>query len=108
MMSIHEAWARLGKDANLIVNEVSKLPRSERSAALDKLTDEAKRLARPLLAKYHPDKGGDVSNFRVIQDSVTAIVNHTNEFKKRVSEITKRSASIASRRPVVIDVDRPK
>jgi len=106
MISIHEAWRRLGKDANLIMTEVSKLPRAERSSALEKLASEAKRLARPLLAKHHPDIGGNASEFRNIQDSVTAITNHTNKFKEELSEINRRSLEINSRRPVTINISK--
>jgi hypothetical protein len=105
-MPLHEAWSILGKDAKIIMIEVANLPRDKRAAALLIFVDEAKRLAKSLMAKHHPDRGGDGSEFRRVQDALSAIVHHTDEFIKRIADISQKAEEMSARRPVFIDVKR--
>lgn len=88
------------------MKEVSILPRSERAAALQKFAEEAKRLTKSLMVKYHPDRGGDEVKFKEVQGALSAIIYHTDEFIKNIADITRKAEEMTSRRPVFIDVKK--
>lgn len=102
-MPLHEAWSILGKDINVIMNGISKLPRSERSGAVSDLSKEAKKLSRALLAKNHPDMGGDAEKFQKVQNALEAIFHHAEMFEKKTMEAARKAEESMARRSVFIE-----
>ena len=105
-MSIHEAWAVLGKDANLIMKKMSNVPRRNRPEALFSLVKKAKQIAKGLMMEYHPDRGGDPEKFRKVQLAISSIIHHTDEFMEMNTKLIKMAEDISSRRSVLIDVKK--
>ena len=105
-MPVHEAWAVLGKDANLIMEKVSSIPRKNRPEALASLVKSAKRIAKNLMMEYHPDRGGDSEKFRKVQLAISSIIHHTDEFMEMSTKLVKISEEVSSRRSVLIDVKK--
>lgn len=106
VIPLHEAWSILGKDINIIAKGITGLVREEQVLAISALSEEAKRLARPLLVKHHPDLGGDIDEFKRVQGALAAVIYHSEKFKEKVAEISQKAAETASRRPVFIDIKK--
>jgi hypothetical protein len=103
-MALQKAWATLGRDAHFMMSEVAKLPRSERVDTLRGFANDARKLAKELSAKNHPDVGGDPEKFRSIQSALASIEYHTQEFERKYAENARKAEERLRRRPVFIDV----
>ena len=103
MIPLQEAWSILGRDINTILSEVSCVDKRERPKALWKLVDGARKTARTLLAKHHPDRGGDPNEFRKVQQSLDSIVFHTEEYERKVLDSIRRIDETNSRHLILID-----
>ena len=105
-LPLHEAWTILGKNANGILASVSRLKREERPRALQTLVEEARKITKMLLAKNHPDRGGNHEIFCRIQLAFDSIVFHTKEFENKAIEFARRVEEINARRPIFIEVKK--
>ena len=95
-MALGEAWTILGRDPAMVMASLKK-PRgfTARLQAAEKAYNVAQRLARNLMAAYHPDKNPGnqtaIIQFRQVNLALEAIEYHTKEFRRKVEEIQKRS-----------------
>jgi len=105
-LPLQEAWKVLGRDAGSLLASVAALPRQERAAALEALVDDGRKLARGLLVRHHPDRGGDPAEFRRVQLALDSVVHHTGEFRKKAEEASRKAEERAARRTVFIDVKK--
>lgn len=105
-MDLCEAWRLFGRDLPSIVADARARKRDQRMPFLDGLLEEAKKTRKALLAKHHPDRGGDPSQFKRVEDAFQAIEKGTEEARQGFREAEeKRVADRESKRSVFIDVD---
>lgn len=95
-MNISDAWLVLGKDWSSIVRDLSSLPDSaSRVQAAETLLENAKKLAKKLMAVHHPDTNpGDAEaaeRFRRVKDALTTIEANTEAFKTKYEEMKARA-----------------
>ena len=90
-MTLGEAWMVFGKDARDVLRDLSSKPRKERVALARTMLDEAKKMAKKLMAKHHPDRGGDSKMFVRVQNAIASLEEHTNEFELRMQEAILRA-----------------
>ena len=86
-MNTVEAWNILGEDWSRVVAAVSSVPSIERASIVDKLSTRAHKLARILMAKYHPDINKDseaVSKFHRVQEALKVVETETENFKAKL------------------------
>lgn len=104
-MTLGEAWAVLGRNAGEVLSELKSHPKAKRIELARDMLAEAKKTAKHLMAKHHPDKGGDPSKFIAVQKAVSILEFHTAEFESRMTEAIKRLEE-KNRDRVVIKIDR--
>lgn len=104
-MTLGEAWAILGKNAGELLSELKSHPKAKRIDLARTMLQDAKRDAKKLLAKHHPDRGGDPSKFIAIQKAIAVVEHHTAEFESRMTEALKRIEE-KNRDRVIIKIDR--
>lgn len=105
-MDLNAAWKLLGKSLPAILAEAKELRRDQRIPFLDERFVEAKKAAKGLMAKHHPDRGGDPSEFKRVQEALRVVEEHTEGFRKKFAEAqAKREAENAEKRSVFIAVD---
>lgn len=108
-MELFEAWKLLGKDLAMILAGGRSLPREQRISFLEERLQEAQKVGRGLMAKCHPDVGGDIEEFKKISEALRTVEEHTEGFKTAFAKATaEREAAQASKRPVFIIVDSVK
>jgi hypothetical protein len=94
-MTLGEAWTILGRDPAIVIASLKK-PQgfTARLQAAEKAYNVAQRLARNLMAAYHPDKNPGnqtaIVQFRQVSQALETIEFHTKEFRRKVEEIQKR------------------
>jgi hypothetical protein len=94
-MTLREAWEILGKDPDRIMQLLSDLPDvKSRAEATGKILEKARKLARNLMAKNHPDVNPDnpaaSDKFKEIQEALSTIESHTKKFQAKVEGLTTR------------------
>ena len=105
-MDVFTAWRVLGRDFGVIAAEARAKKRAERLAYLEGLLEEAKRAQKLLLAKHHPDRGGDPATFKRIAEAYRIIESETEQFRARfASSEAKREAERAEKKSVRIEID---
>lgn len=104
IIPLDKAWRLLGRDPAAVAARVAALPRERRVGALREAVEEAKKLARALMAKHHPDRGGDPSKFRLAKAALESIEHHTDEYARKSEERAKQAEERAARRGPVIKV----
>jgi hypothetical protein len=90
-MDLHQAWGVLGKDSQIVVASLKQAEGLEaRIKATEKALEWAKKLAKDLRFKCHPDKNpGDAAaerKFKAIGVALQVIEEHTEEFKCKALE----------------------
>lgn len=103
-MPLERAWRLLGRSLAEISARVAALPRDKRLEALRGEVNEAKRLARDLMVKHHPDRGGDPAKFKLAGDALASVEHHTEEFARKAVERAKAEEERAERRGPVIKI----
>jgi hypothetical protein len=86
-VNIPEAWETLGENWVDVAATLSGTKVSNRNEAVDQLYTKARKLARVLLAKYHPDTNkapGSIKKFHSIQEALRLIETETENFKKKL------------------------
>lgn len=76
----------LGREPARIVSTIMGLPREQRVAGAEKILGKAKKEAKLLAAKNHPDTGGDAEKFKQIWEAVRVIEEWTAGYKVRMCE----------------------
>ena len=97
-MTLKEAWGILEKDLDGIMQFLSSLPDAKsQSEAIDRIYKKAKRIAKCLMAKNHPDVNRHdplaPERFREIKQAIDTIEVHTEDFQKRVDKLMIRKPS---------------
>jgi hypothetical protein len=97
-MTLREAWEVLGKDPDKIMQFLSGLPNiKSRAEAIEEIFEKAKRWARDLMVKNHPDVNPSDSlateKFKKIQLALSVIELHTKEFHNKVEKLSTRKSS---------------
>lgn len=96
-MPLPQAWGVLGEDFKGLLTRIkAHEDTKERIDATDRAFQNAKKIARKLMGKHHPDRGGDQHKFLEVQKAIESIEYHTEElitnFKyKKPSKVTKMS-----------------
>lgn len=105
-MELFEAWKLLGKDLAMILAGGRSLPREQRVSFLEERLQEAQKVGKGLMGKYHPDVGGDTTEFKKIGEALRTVEEHTEGFKTAFAKATaEREIAQASKRSVFIVVD---
>lgn len=91
-ISLEAAWKVLGKDSGELVSSMRQLPDLDsRLAAAEAACEEAKRLARGLMRKNHPDVNpgdpGAAARFREAQEALECVRWHTEELREAVKAV---------------------
>ncbi len=103
-MDLREAFSTLGLDISGALVKMSLMDYMGKKKASEMMLYEAKRKAKLLMAKYHPDRGGDSEKFKEVNSSIMFIEKATELFLKKCDEKQKeRDAARSSK--VFIQVD---
>lgn len=100
-MDLHEAWRVFGEDLSAILREAKSRRREERLQFLESLLEEAKKTRTALLARHHPDKGGDPVKFKRVGEAFQVIEKGTADFREKLVNAGERESSKSVR--IVID-----
>jgi hypothetical protein len=73
-------------------------------SAAEDFRNKAKIIAKKLMAKHHPDKGGDGSEFIKISQALESIDHHTEQLKSEFKEMISRPKK---ERDIFIQIDQP-
>jgi len=90
--TIGQAWEVLGRDARQIMRIIMNYPSlDERVKVADKILIRARKIAKKLSAKYHPDVNPSnhdaEQKFKNVQLAIKSIEYHTERFKAKVAQI---------------------
>lgn len=103
-MELHEAWRAFGEDLSAILREAKSRRREERLPYLESLLEEAKKTRKALLARHHPDKGGDPVKFKRVEEAFQAIEKGTEDFRTKFADAANRGERESSKSVrIVID-----
>jgi len=97
MMDLARAWWTLGQDPKALIESMAKLPtRRERLEAAEKALDRAKKLAKEVSSRNHPDKHpgdpGASAKFREVQEALQSIIHHTAVLREKNAELDRKIA----------------
>jgi len=92
ILPIDEAWGILGRDSQQIIRFVmGRTSLNDRVDAMDEILVRARKIARKLSARYHPDVNQNNPEaelkFKAIQQAIKSIEHHTEQFKSKASRI---------------------
>lgn len=95
VIDLVRAWDVLGRNFEDVAASIKKAPTLiEKVEAVDRALVDARKLAKQLMAQYHPDKlKGDAQVFIRVQCALKSIEHHTEKFKIQVQEILLRAES---------------
>ena len=91
-MTVWEAWKLLGKDPQVIMGILQGSPSPQGKAQVAKdILEIARKLAKKLMAKNHPDLNQDdptaINRFKQIQAAISTIEINTEEFQHKVKRV---------------------
>jgi hypothetical protein len=86
-MTMEEALKIIGINPTDYFMKLSFLTRKERIVASTSMLAEAKKRAKHLMAKHHPDKGGDIEQFKIVNSSIMTIEKETERFVTKMTKI---------------------
>jgi hypothetical protein len=93
---VHDAWRTLEIDPDGVFGRIASRPRAERADAAEVELEVARRRARELMIKYHPDRNqGDSAaeaKFKNIQAAIQLLVDSTQEFRRKLIEVLEEDA----------------
>lgn len=85
-MTVGEAWACLGRDPGDVFRRIASHPTLDgRLQEAERALEEARKLARAMMAANHPDRGGDTAMFLKAQGALKAIEQSTESFRDTVA-----------------------
>ena len=79
-MTLHEAMANLGYNSSEHFKKMMALSRTQQMEMAQSFMEEAKFRAKKLMAKHHPDRGGDQEKFIRVTNSMDTIEAETKHF----------------------------
>jgi hypothetical protein len=104
-MTVWDAWKLLGRDPQIIAGMLQESSLQNKAQIADDTLDTARKLAKKLMAKSHPDVNPDDPNaadkFKQIQDALSVIEVNTEDFKNKVGQAIEKKKN-----SVVIVVDK--
>lgn len=103
-MPLDRAWTVLGRNPRAVAAGVAALPRERRLEAIKAALEEAKKLARALMVKHHPDRGGDPALFREVGEALASVEAHTLEAERVSAEKAKEAEARALKRGPLIKI----
>lgn len=102
MTPAHNAWKILEIDPDGVFGRIASRPRAERADAAEVELEVARRRARELMIKYHPDKNpGDPAaeaKFKEVQAAIQLLVDSTQEFRQKLIEVLEEDARCKAER----------
>lgn len=87
------AWKILGKNPDDVFRSIKEKPLQEKISQAESELELAKQLAKFLMIKHHPDKGGDPEKFKQVQQALFSLEKHTERFKQKVLDKIKDNES---------------
>jgi hypothetical protein len=95
-MTLYEAWKILGINLEEVASRIISRPRIDRGKAAEVEFDIAKKYARNLMAKYHPDRNLDnieaQTKFKDVQNALEVINKATEEFVQELQSVLEEEA----------------
>ena len=101
-LDIPSSWKKLGFDFVAVMSELSSLPRKERVPRAREMLESAKKKARSLMGKHHPDRGGNEAEFRAVAEALRTIEDATDEFEKKMSRFVSDAEVAASKKVFIV------
>lgn len=88
-MQAGEAWRLLGEDPGRVAATMRAAPLASRGDVAARLLDRARRSAKALMVKNHPDKNpgdaGAQARFVAVQAALAALEEHTADFCRKLA-----------------------
>lgn len=103
-MTVWDAWKLLGRNPQIIAGMLQESSLQNKAQVADDALDMARKLAKKLMAKNHPDVNPDpnaADKFKQIQDALAIIEVNTEDFKLKVDQAIEKKKN-----SVVIVVDK--
>lgn len=97
-MTLTDAFILLSIDYKSYYLKLGNSSRSEKIKLVTQMLDYAKRQSKYLMAKNHPDKGGDPILFKKINDASQLIQSNSDEFIAKMTRIIEEEALKAESR----------
>lgn len=86
-MDVKHSMRLLSISPDMFFAKMSLLTRKERIEYAKNMLVEAKKQAKLLMAKYHPDRGGDAEKFKEINSALQNIEKETEAFIEKMNKI---------------------
>ena len=86
-MKLYDALKILEMDPDLYLNDLKKADRKSRVRLAEEMLEKAKKKTRILLAKNHPDVGGDERKFKLINAAIDFLEQDTSIFVSKMTQI---------------------
>lgn len=90
-MDISEAMNIIGIPPSSYFNRMASLTRKEQMDEASQMLTEARKKAKVLMAKHHPDRGGDAEKFKKVNSAMQLIESQTETFIARLNKIVAES-----------------
>ncbi len=104
-MNVFQSWANLGFNPDEVYLNLSNCPLSEKGQLAVQFLEKAKKSAKLLLAKYHPDKiNGDQRKFLIISESIQIIEKETEVFLEEIKYKIKEKEMKKDKNAVFIEI----
>lgn len=100
-MDLKEAWSNLGFQFNSIIMELKSTPLESRMVKVDEVLTSARKSSKQLLAKHHPDMGGDVNEFKKVNESISLIETETSKLKIDLAKKIEENAYKKSKKTII-------
>jgi hypothetical protein len=90
-VTAHDAWKILEINPDGVFGRIASRPRAERADAAEVELEVARRRARELMIKYHPDRNPDnpvaEAKFKEVQAAIQLLTDSTQEFRRKLIEV---------------------
>lgn len=84
-----QAWVLLGEDPGRVAATLKSAPLATRGEVAGRLLERARKSAKALMVKNHPDRNpgdaGAQSRFVAVQRALASIEEHTADFQKKLA-----------------------
>jgi len=86
-MNLSNALKILGIDHNAYFKKLSESSRKDKIVLVQETLETCKKNGKTLMAMHHPDKGGDVKNFKLINESLSVISMESEAFTLKMEQL---------------------